>query len=57
MPVATAGEDDVTFDGWLIVTIGIDVALPGQDDEELVGVGVTVAVVPRPGWEHGPAKE
>src|SRR4051794_14536961 len=57
VPVATRREDDVARLGRLSPLVRVDLAAAAQDDEELVGVWMTVALVPGAGRQQRPADD
>ena len=55
--MAARGEDDVAGLARLAALVGVDLPLAGHDDEELVAVGVRVALVAGAGAEDGAADD
>src|SRR5689334_24070696 len=55
MPAAAWRINHVAFDRGLLTEIAVDVPASLDDDEELIAIVMTVALVARARLEHGPA--
>jgi hypothetical protein len=57
VPAPAWGEQHVSFPGRLVLVVGVDHAMTGEDDEELIGVGMTMSIVPGAWRQHCPTEK
>ena len=57
VPMTPLREHDVAFASLFVALVGVDHAMAFEYHEELIGMEVTVAVVPGAGGENGPSED